>query len=1005
MTEDRPDFFTLLGLDPDAPWDEQAYQRALAQARNQWSMAATGPRMSPSTIAARRNQQFYATRAIQEVMEDETRREAERRRAKGSRKAELAAKGKEFQARLQLLAKRGHLLPPEAESLRREYADVLASDRDLAGRLDATPVGPVQDDLSAARLDASTAARLRDMLDSARLHSLYDALKTVAPTVTPRSPRKLLLEAADELYRTEHRRKNKSDPAIKARELLSGLAKTLFATDEQRERHDTSMRLTTLDELIAWVVKVLAAAKAISGEQVLAFLEEARRRGIDDLDLALRHLRETFRQRGWALELPAAEAEDTLRHQVQCPRCTMLNGPLAEICVMCAFGLREPCPACGAVDPRYGGCACGFPIGQRDTVRDLITQAIEALEAGRMPIAESLLDRAEGIWRLPPGRDDPVSAMIEKARSRWKSAAEQVDQIRATITDLMNARKHIQAADLLRTAPPGFPESTALLERAEAMIGQARELYDRSRQSRTSTTRRVELLTEALRRCADLEVAKAELERIPPERPRDVRATVPDPSAGVLVSWSGGTDPGVSYVVVRRTGTDAPESAGSLPGQRRLGETTDSSWHDGTAGEAAGLPLTYAVIAARAGTQSAPGVAEPVVVLPDPDLNCQSGHRQVKLTWTPPERAERVEISRRVVGGSGAPVVLPVTREPQLLDQEVVNGVRYQYTARASYSVPGMGTRWSAGLVRQATPYEPLAPPGPLVLTSSSAQYNLYKLKVEIRYPPPERGEVLIVRQDGSGSLREGDQGREGVLKVDGDVRPEPPPVSDILFDTELGCFSYVPVLRADGMLYVGRPRRFAVHEEVSELQGEFEDGILRLAWTWAHGGTRALVGHHPTAELLDPTTAALPLSVTREPGEDVGGCSITVGPDDTAAHVVVAVVVERDGTDFVTAGVRRHLVRPPVRVEYQVLGADARRPQLMLRTAARVRLPAIALYGRRERPPRTREDGIRCALVVPLTVSGTRVVPLPRFADRRLRYRLFTASSGEASAVELVPL
>ncbi|MEV4892691.1 hypothetical protein AB0K48_25255 [Nonomuraea sp. NPDC055795] len=87
------------------------------------------------------------------------------------------------------------------------------------------------------------------------------------------------------------------------------------------------------------------------------------------------------------------------------------------------------------------------------------------------------------------------------------------------------------------------------------------------------------------------------------------------------------------------------------------------------------------------------------------------------------------------------------------------------------------------------------------------------------------------------------------------------------------------------------------------------------------------------------------------------------------------------------------------------MLGADARRPQLMLKTAGRVRLPAIALYGRRERPPRTREDGIRCALVDPLTVSGTEMVPLPRLTDRRLRYRLFTASSGEASAVELVPL
>lgn len=1006
MTEDRPNFFILLELDPST-WDEMAYQRALAEATRRWTREASGLQALASTAAAQRYLNLARTKIIQKVMENPAKREEESDRAKVEKAAALAARRREFQDQLDFLTRRGHLLPGEVDALREAFADVLADRPKLARRLDQAVVGSAPNDVTTARLDASTTAQLRDQLRNAQALSLYEVLKTVDPMITPHSPRDALLEAAETLYLKAHSRTNKNDPAIKARERLSGLAKKIFATDELRERHDTSMRLTGLDKLIEWLLEVLREAKAISGGQVLAFLEKARTQGVDDVDLALRHLRESLAQRGWAIELPPAEAEDWLRHLVQCPRCAQLNEPASEVCLMCAFGLREPCPSCGAAEPRYGGCRCGFPSGQRDTVDDLITQAMEALDTDRLPTAETLLDRAGRIWRLPPGRDDPVSARLSDVRARWTTASQSIEQAQATLTDLMTSRKYMAACDLLRDAPAGLSNRQARLKLADAMVHQARKLYDEAMLPAVPPARRVELLTEALRRCDDLAAARAELARIPPETPRAVRAAISDAAAGVLVRWEASTDPGISYLVVRRVGLDAPESAEDLPGQQRLGEIDGPPWHDRTAGEVAGLPLSYAVIAVRSGTCSAPGVAAPVVLTPDPELSCKPGDGRVKLTWVLPAHAEGIEISRREMGGSHPPVVLAATGGSSLTDTNVTNGVRYQYAARASYAVPGLGTFWSGGRSEQATPASPPAPPGPLILTGSVPRFNLYSHRVEIRFPEPERGHVCIFRQDGVGSSHEGDQGPENTLRPDGLELSAHPPVIDALYDIGTGFFSYVPVLQADGMRYVGKPRRYAIHGEVSGLQAEFEGSVLRLGWSWPEGGRRALVGHRTGTELLDATTADQPLSVTRVPGESVGGCQIPAGPEGTGIHVVVAVVVQQDGVDFVTAGVRGHITRPQVRVEYRVRGTGVRRPTLELIAAGSVGLPALELRGRPDHAPRTREDGTWVAPIDPLVVTGTRTVQLPRLADHRLRYRyrLFTASPGEASTVELVPL
>lgn len=1000
--KNRPNFFIALELAPDAPWDEREFRRALGAAKNRWTKEARGIQSLPRTASAK--ELLGLAPHIERVMLNEEEREQERQQARQQQAAKRATQSKEFKERLKLLARRGHLLDAEVTTLRRDYAEILAADTALARRLDAVPVRPAASSPAEPRLDPGKERQLGEQLAIAGLVSIYDALKLADPAVTDQSARKVLLDAADQLYKDQHAKKNRQDPTIKARERLAGLAKEFFRTDEQRARLDASMRSTTLHELAERYLSVLGTAREATSGQVEMFLEEARTKGVDDLGHALAYLREQFAKRGWAIELPTVEAGERLRRLLTCPRCAGLNEPESETCAICAFPLREPCPSCGEVEPRYGGgCRCGFPIGQRELVEELIVRASEALDASSPVQAEARLQRAERIWRLPPDSPDPVAVRLRAAQARLTASAQEIERARITIESMMKARRFIAASDELRTAPEGVPGRRTMLERATTIVREAREVYELGCRA-TTKARRIELFSEALRLCDDLEAARTELARIPPDPPRNVRATVTDPAQGVLVTWDRPSDPGVSYVVVRQDGTDPPESTEDLPGQPRIGEVADSPMRDRSATEAAGVPLTYAVFAKRFGTLSAPGVAATVTVALDAELRAQAGDGHVVLTWELPPHAVRIELTRREVGGSDAPLTLSAAEPSRLVDTGVRNGVRYRYEAKVAYPGADGAVHWSTGRSVQVTPTRPPEPPGPLVLTRSSAQYGLYAHKVDIRFPVPGRGEVIIVRQDGAGSLREGDQGPHGTLKLDGDIFSGRPPLSHVFIDEAPELVSYVPVLHLDGMDYVGRPRRYAIRDEVAELRGEFAGASVGLGWSWPDGGVRALVGHRTGGEVLDATAVDRPLTVFRVPGEEIGGCMIPVPVEETGVDVVVALVVQKDGLDFVTAGVRRHLARPRVRVEYRIRGAGGRRPSLLLRVAEPADLPTLMLRTRPDRPPYAREEGQLVATVGPLHVRDQHSIALPRSTGQNPHYRLFTAAPGLASTVDLAP-
>ena len=83
----RPNFFLILGLDPEAPWDDAVFASAFDAARALWSRQRSGIKHHQTTVDARRNLGFVAE--IKRVMMDPEAREAERRAALAERRVDV----------------------------------------------------------------------------------------------------------------------------------------------------------------------------------------------------------------------------------------------------------------------------------------------------------------------------------------------------------------------------------------------------------------------------------------------------------------------------------------------------------------------------------------------------------------------------------------------------------------------------------------------------------------------------------------------------------------------------------------------------------------------------------------------------------------------------------------------------------------------------------------------------------------------------------------------------
>src|SRR5271166_4152650 len=103
----RPNFFLILGLDPEAPWDDAVFASAFNAARALWGRQRSGIKQHQTTVDARRNLGFVGE--IKRVMMDPEAREAERRAALAERRDDVRRQRARLTERVNLMLAKGFL--------------------------------------------------------------------------------------------------------------------------------------------------------------------------------------------------------------------------------------------------------------------------------------------------------------------------------------------------------------------------------------------------------------------------------------------------------------------------------------------------------------------------------------------------------------------------------------------------------------------------------------------------------------------------------------------------------------------------------------------------------------------------------------------------------------------------------------------------------------------------------------------------------------------------------
>src|SRR5581483_7772762 len=122
QTPSTPNFFVLLGLHPDDPWDDKHFEQVLEAKRSEWARKSNS--IGSTAMEAKRNLARYAE--IRRVMMDPTTRTLQVAEAKKVLAADSKTKIELFERQLDIAARKGFLEQAELDKFLADFKDVLA---------------------------------------------------------------------------------------------------------------------------------------------------------------------------------------------------------------------------------------------------------------------------------------------------------------------------------------------------------------------------------------------------------------------------------------------------------------------------------------------------------------------------------------------------------------------------------------------------------------------------------------------------------------------------------------------------------------------------------------------------------------------------------------------------------------------------------------------------------------------------------------------------------------
>lgn len=285
---DHPNFFELLGLDPEKDADWKVIEERIEAKKRDW---ARDVQSSPKRRQeAKRNMDLLPE--IRRILGDPALRRQEAEAARRLRREAREGLEKDLVVWIELLRDSGRCRPEQFEKICRQLAAAF-SEAEIRQRLADAGIRVVET-RSWERTDPSTARDIRLQLDLLKLASLYELLG-----LPPNSPVEALRARAEEIYK-ENLNLGRTDATASAQNKLCGLAQPVFSSEEEKRKYDNELILSAFESLNDQIL-LAGDDKVLSTQELQTLIRLAVERGIPEVD-AFDLLEERAIKEGWRIE-------------------------------------------------------------------------------------------------------------------------------------------------------------------------------------------------------------------------------------------------------------------------------------------------------------------------------------------------------------------------------------------------------------------------------------------------------------------------------------------------------------------------------------------------------------------------------------------------------------------------------------------------------------------------------------------------------------------------------
>lgn len=811
---DVSDPFAVLGLDPSVD-DEELIRARVDDVVAFWRKEQSSPRYKGlvSSLLAQQDR-------ISALMLDPTRRAETRDRVQGASEAADAEAAARVDELLDALERRHGGIPRDRiDRLRAIAAREGITDAQVDARLaDRTLLATEDDDVepvspAVRRQVANLLAELARLDPDHGTHTtLYGFLGLpIGADATEVGTRREAIDA-----RNRQRRHDRLRTVV---DELVALSQTLLVSGDPR-RYLAGIEADVRDRMRPAVETAVLLDDKVGAAEAERLTREAVSAGIDP-DAARDLVIEVARSLNAPIDV------GTPAEYVVCAACNATNTDTAPdaVCTTCGAELRRDCPKCGRRTPRSAvACAaCRFDLRAFDEAAEDLAGAAADLDAGRLAAAA---ERVEAAARWSEDLPDVVElrhriADVERtAADAWAVLAEALAAGR--VGDARPALDRLVAVAHDRPGPDGrsVAEATAAVE---ALEGEVATAVDEAGTADDPEAVLVGLLDRHGPAAALTEALAGH-----PVAPAGAVTATPTVD-GIVVTWELSPAAGVDGYAVRRTI------------DRTGGATVELATTGGAATEAldpsppAGEPVTYSVVALRAGIEAEASRSAAVVAAPDVEGLEVVGHDgAVELRWTP-QRVGEVWVDRDQPDDPGAMTRRLRGGPTGVLDSAVRSGALYRYRVQVAYQPPGSrDLARSPGVEISTTAWAlPAAPPAPRIIPDGRS------IRVTVVAPDPP-AQPIVLRAAEAPTVTPGSVVPATELRAIGGRMASR---DGTAFDTADGRPRwYVPVYVVEETAVIGEA---VAHPGVGEITGvnvTTDDRGLVVHWSWPEGCTEAVV-------------------------------------------------------------------------------------------------------------------------------------------------------------------